>query len=176
MNSVFIAVSIDGYIAREDGDIEWLTSIPAPPGEDYGFKEFMNRIDAVVMGRGTYEVIKNFPEWYYSRHVYVLSSKLKEIPDKLKDKASLLSLSPGETVKHLNEKGLTRLYIDGGKTIQGFLKEDLIDEMIITRIPILLGGGIPLFGKLEKDITFEQVETTTYPNGLVKTHYRRIRK
>jgi dihydrofolate reductase len=175
MNSVFIAVSLDGYIAREDGDIEWLTSIPAPAGEDYGFKEFMNRIDAVVMGRGTYDVIKNFPKWYYSKHVFVLSNTLKEIPDKLKNKITLLALSPGETVRHLNERGLTRLYIDGGKTIQGFLKEDLIDEMIITRIPILLGGGIPLFGKLEKDVSFEHVETTQYTSGLVKSHYRRIK-
>jgi dihydrofolate reductase len=175
-NIVFIASSLDGFIAREDGDINWLNRYESNTGDDYGFKKFMDSIDAIVMGRVTYEKALSFPRWLYTRKVYVLSTTLKEIPAGLKDKAALLSMNPVEVVKHLSEKGLFHLYIDGGKTIQSFLRYDLIDEMIITWVPVLLGSGIPLFGSLNGDIHFSHVKTTPYPNGLVMSHYIRARE
>jgi dihydrofolate reductase len=173
---VYIAASLDGYIARKDGSIDWLTGIENPPGEDYGYAEFIKGIDAIVMGRNSFEKVLTFPEWPYPKMVFVLSTKLNDIPAELKIRASIISGSPADVLNILSNKGYNNIYVDGGKTIQGFLQKDLIDDMIITRIPILIGNGIPLFGDLEKDLSFDQLSTNVYPNGLVKTHYKRIRQ
>ena len=169
---VYIATSLDGFIARKDGNIDWLISYESPEVFDR-YNEFINIIDAIVIGRGTYEKVLSFSDWPYSKKVFVLSTTIKNIPDKLKEKVILISMSPKEIISHLSNFGYSNIYIDGGKTIQNFLKEDLIDEMIITKIPVLIGSGIPLFGHLENDINFKHINTSVYPNGLVKSHYER---
>lgn len=172
-NIVFIAKSLDGYIADKDGALDWLHAIPNPDNEDMGFVKIMSEIDAVVMGRKTYEVVCSFGgEWPYSKPVFVLSNSLKEIPKRLRDKVTLVSGSPQEVLKTAQKKGFYKLYIDGGTTIQNFLKEGLIDELIITTIPILLGGGAPLFGDLNQAIRFDHLETKVFLQQIVQNHYR----
>lgn len=171
-NYVYIATSLDGYIATEDGGIEWLSEIPNPTDSDYGFNDFIQRVDAIVMGRKTFEQVLSFGQWPYTKKVFVLSSKLKEVPKEVADKAEIISGDIKAVTASLNKEGFMNLYIDGGKTIQSFLREGLIDEMIITRIPILLGSGIPLFGKLDKPIRFDEVETEILDELLVKSHYK----
>ncbi len=171
---IYIAVSLDGFIARKDGDINWLKNFEN--NEIFSsFTKFLSKIDAVVIGRKTFEKVLSFKVWPYKKKVFVLGSTLKSLPEKLKEKAELISGKPAEILRYLEEKDYSNLYVDGGITIQNFLKEDLIDEMIITRIPILLGSGITLFGYLQNDIYFKHVETIIYSNGLVKSHYKRKR-
>jgi dihydrofolate reductase len=175
-NRIFIAVSLDGYIARKDGSIDWLMHIPNPENNDYGYNEFINDIDAIVMGKNTYEKVLSFDEWPYEKPVFILSNKLKEIPESLKGKVELIQGTPNHIVEHLNNGGYTNLYIDGGKTIQKFLELELIDEIIISHIPIILGSGIPLFDESSIEQKFEHVKTDTYNNGIVKSHYRKVIK
>lgn len=176
-NSVYIATSLDGYIANRKGGIGWLDSIPIPDNEDMGYVNFSNNIDALLMGRTTFETVLGFDvEWPYKKPVFVLSSTLNEIPESHKGKAQLIRGTLSEILEQIHKKGCLRLYIDGGKTIQSFLKEDLIDEMIITIFPILLGGGAPLFSETAKELEFTLVESKVYLNQLVQHHYRRNRK
>jgi len=169
---------LDGYIAGKNGEIDWLNAIPNPEGDDMGFLELMDEIDAIIMGRTTFETVCGFGvEWPYSVPVIVLSNSLKSIPEKLTDEeVTLASGSPQEIIKKAYEMGYYKLYIDGGKTIQNFLKEDLIDELIITTIPILLGGGFSLFGDLPKPLEFEHVESKVFLNQIVQDSYKRKRK
>ena len=173
-NYVYIATSLDGFIATPDGGIEWLEGAPNPSGSDFGFAEFMSRVDALLMGRRTFEKLLNFGQWPYSIPVYVLSNTLKSVPDELMEKAEITTGSPSEVISKLGLKNHKNLYIDGGLLIQSFLKEDLIDELIVTRFPKLLGQGIPLFGDLNESLDFEHVETEVIENYLVKSRYRRI--
>jgi dihydrofolate reductase len=173
-NIIYIAVSLDGYIASEDGGIEWLMDIPNPDGSDYGFGEFMEAIDAVVMGRNTFEQVLTFGQWPYNKTVFVLSNSLKTIPVELQGKVEILRGDPNTIVDQLNSRDYNNLYIDGGKTIQKFLQHNLIDELIISTIPILLGKGIPLFKKIENEQKYEHVKTEVYQNTIVKSHYRKI--
>lgn len=174
-NKVFIATSLDGYIADRNGEIDWLLSLPNPDNDDMGYKEFISSVDALVMGRNTFEVVCGFDEWYYQKHVFALSSSMTEIPEKFTDKASLVKGSLKDVLKEIHGKGFHNLYIDGGKTIQSFLKEDLIDEMIITLIPYLLGGGIPLFGDLPEIMKFECTDTKIFLNSVVQNRFVRKR-
>jgi len=176
MNKVFIAKSLDGYIARKNGEIDWLDLIPNPEKKSLGYLEFINDIDAIIMGRGSFEIVLSFEEaWPYTQPLYVLSTTLKEIPEPLKNKVELIYGSIPEVLEQLHNKGHKNLYIDGGKTIHSFLKEDLIDELIITTIPILLGGGIPLFHELSDSLEFEHVKSELFLDQLVQNHYRRKR-
>ncbi|CCG99509.1 putative protein ywjB [Fibrella aestuarina BUZ 2] len=172
--SVYIATSLDGFIARPNGAIDWLTD-PAftIPDEDFGYQSFIDSIDALVMGRGTYEKVATFPEWPYPKRVFVLSHTLTNVPDALVDKVELLSLSPRELVTYLAGRGYRHIYLDGGQTIQQFLREGLVDELTLTRVPVLLGEGIPLFGNTGPDIALQHLRTTTYPNGFVQSVYKR---
>lgn len=173
-NSVFIATSIDGYIADKNGGIDWLNSVPNPKHIDMGYGEFTSQIDALVMGRTTFETVCNFDiDWPYQKPVFVLSNTLNEIPKKFKDKAQLVKGTLTEILGQIHQKGFYRLYIDGGKTIQSFLKEDLIDDMIITIIPILLGGGSSLFSDLPQKLDFECIESKVYLDKVVQNHFRR---
>jgi dihydrofolate reductase len=173
-NSVFIATSIDGYIADKNGGIGWLHSVPNPNNDDMGYTEFNNHIDALVMGRITFETVCAFDiDWPYDKPIFVLSNTLNEIPESHKEKALLVKGTLTEILGQINKKGFYRLYIDGGNTIQNFLKEDLIDEMLITTIPILLGGGSPLFSELLNELKFELIKTKTYLNQVTQNHYKR---
>lgn len=173
-NSVFIATSIDGFIADKNGNIDFLNSIPNPDQQDMGFVEFTSKIDALVMGRTTFETVCGFGGiWPYQQHVYVLSNTLTEVPDDFKDKASVVNGPILQVVEKIHQNGHLRLYIDGGSTIQSFLKEDLIDELIISTIPIILGGGHPLFSELNTPLNFEFIETKTFLNQITQTKYQR---
>lgn len=171
--SVFIATSLDGFIARKDGAIDWLVGDELEAsGEDYGYKAFFDSVDWMVMGRNTYELALTFPEWpYVNKRMVVLSSSTPAIPERLATSVTVMSGTPTEIVQRLSAENARHLYIDGGKTIQGFLSAGLIDEMIITRIPILIGEGIPLFGPLVQDIHLEHIQTKAYGNGFVQSHY-----
>jgi dihydrofolate reductase len=173
---VYIATSLDGFIATNEGDLDWLDEIPNPEKNDFGFAEFISGIDAIVMGRKTFEKVLSFEAWPYDKPVYVLSRKKLEIPESLQDKIIIINGRPKELVDQLKELGHQNLYIDGGVTIQSFLEEDLIDEMIITRVPVVLGNGIPLFGKLAQRLYFSHHSTEILNETLVKSHYKRIRK
>ena len=174
-NYVYIATSLDGYIATIDGGLDWLNESPNPEQSDYGFAEFMDGIDALVMGRNTFEMVVSFGVWPYDVPVFVLSHSLERVPEGYADKAEIVSGNLHEIVERLEQRGYRRLYIDGGVTIQSFLQQDLIDEMIITRIPVVLGGGIPLFGELAHSLKFSHVQTDVYNNALVKSRYVRER-
>ena len=173
-NFVYIGTSLDGYIADSNGGLEWLDSTPNPDNLDFGFAEFMGRVDALVMGRNTFDTVCGFGgDWPYEKPVFVLSRSLESIPEKYRGKAEIVRGDLADIERNLHEKGFKNLYIDGGKTIQSFLKEDRIEEMIITTIPILLGGGASLFGDLPKPLAFEFVNSEVLLNALVKTTYRR---
>lgn len=174
-NIVYIATSIDGFIAKKDGGLDWLFEIPNPDDSDYGYCDFIKSIDAIIMGRNTFELVLTFDNWPYSKPVFVLSKTLKSVPKNLADKVEILNENPHSIVKRLNSRKYYNLYVDGGKTIQEFLKQELIDEIILARIPILLGEGIPLFDVLTKEQKYEHIKTEIFNNVLVKSHYRRLK-
>lgn len=171
-NIVFIAKSLDGFIAGKNGELDWLHAVPNPENVEMGFTDLMNRVDGVIMGRNTFEIVCGFESgWAYSKPVFVLSSTLKSIPDKFHDKAEIVKGNPFEIVEMLNSRGFSKLYIDGGKTIQSFLRSGLIHDLVITTIPVLLGEGIPLFGELPESRELNHVKTTVFLNQLVQSHY-----
>lgn len=169
--SVFIATSLDGFIARPDGRLNWL---PAPDGdEDYGYQAFIDTVDVLVMGRRTYETALGFDAWPYANTpVVVLSHRPIAIPDTVTGSVERMEGSPPAIVRRLGGRGDEHLYIDGGRTIQGFLANGLIDQLILTIVPVLLGEGIPLFGPLPHDVPLTHVETHTFSSGLVQHRYR----
>ena len=174
-NYIYCAQSLDGYIAREDGNLDWLISIPNPDGSDYGFSAFMKKVDAVVMGRNTFEMVQSFGQWPYTIPVFVLSSTLKELEEGYRDKAEVISGRPLEIVTKLKSKGYQNLYIDGGKTIHAFLEADLIDEFIISTAPVILGRGIPLFPHLNRTVNLDLKSSEKLGTQLVKNSYIRIK-
>jgi dihydrofolate reductase len=175
-NIVYIATSLDGYISAPNGDLDWLSSVPNPTEDDLGWLKFMDRVDAIVMGRVTFETVVGFGlGWHYPIPGIVLSSTMRSAPEPFGEHVKFASGSPKDIVQIASEEGFENLYIDGGKTIQGFLRDDLIDELIITEIPILLGGGDRLFGTLDHKLMFELLETEVMLGQLVKKHYRRNR-
>lgn len=170
--SAYIATSLDGFIARENGALDWLPTGNGIGGEDYGFKKFMATVDVLVMGSHTYEKVLTFGDWpYENKPVTVLSNRRLVIPKHLSQSVESMSCSPAELVGRLSKRGAKHLYIDGGKTIQGFLNAGLIQRLIITRIPVLIGAGIPLFGPLAHDIKLRHIETRQYSTGLVQSEY-----
>ena len=170
---VFIATSLDGFIARADGDIDWLTGFSAL-GEDHGYDTHIGRMDGIIMGRGTYEKVATFDRWYYEKPVLVLSRSLDpaKVPEHLAGKVEILAATPEEAMEHAAARGWNRVYADGGLLIQSFLRAELIEDMVVSRIPILIGQGIPLFGDIGSDIALDHVETTAFPSGLVQSRYR----
>jgi dihydrofolate reductase len=166
--SVFIGTSVDGFIARANGGLDWL---PPDGGEEHGYEAFIASVDALVIGRKTYETVLGFESWPYGeKPVFVLSEHpLAAAPPGAQ--VEHLVGSPAEIVAQLTARGVEHAYIDGGVTIQRFLRAGLIQRLIITRVPVLLGEGIPLFGQLESDIILEHVATRQYPSGLVQSEY-----
>ena len=179
-SSVYIATSLDGFIARENGDLVWLPGSHEGESqnnevvdEDYGYQEFMDSVDVLVMGRNTYEFVLSTGQWPYgSKRVVLLSNKLSQESGDMPKSVELRSGSPTQLIKELEASGAKHLYIDGGKTIQGFLNAGLIQEIIITRIPVLIGQGIPLFGPLNKDLTLQHIKTRSFANGFIQSKYR----
>lgn len=166
--SVFMAISLDGYIARPDGGIDWL-SIVESPGEDYGFQEFFDTVDVVLLGRHTYDTVLAFPEWHYpNKRVIVLTHR----PTESRYGEEFYSGDVETLVRQLGEQGIRRVYVDGGIVVQQFLAAQLIDDMTISVIPILLGSGIPLFAGGTPEARLELESTRSWPSGLVQLRYR----
>ncbi|UCV09316.1 dihydrofolate reductase family protein [Dechloromonas denitrificans] len=173
--SVFIATSLDGFIARADGSIDWLDAANAlvPSGEDCGYSAFMETVDVLVMGKNTFATVSSFSAWPYAdKKVVVLSSKPLQLPLELSDKVSTSAESPAVLLERLSAAGAKRLYVDGGITIQRFLAAGLIDDITITLIPVLLGQGRPLFGPMKNDVPLVHVATRTFEFGFVQLQYR----
>lgn len=168
---VFIATSLDGYIARPDGSLDWLLSRD-DPSEDHGYDAFIAKMDCIVMGRGTFESVLQFPEWHYTLPVFVLSKNVAAVPDHLHGKATPVDLTPADAMRHLATLGHRRAYIDGGKVIQSYLRDGLIHDMTITTAPVLLGQGRRLFGTLPTDIPLMHQSTKAFPSGLVQSTWR----
>jgi dihydrofolate reductase len=166
--SVFIATSLDGFIARANDDLDWL---PPGGGEEHGYEAFMSTVDALVVGRRTYEKVLTFDTWPYGQKpVVVLSTQaLASAPPGAV--VECMSGPPAEIVSRLAGRGVEHVYVDGGITIQRFLEAGLIQRLIITRIPVLLGSGIPLFGPLPRDIVLQHLGTRQYASGLVQSEY-----
>lgn len=176
-NRVFIASSLDGYIADRTGGLGFLEMIPNPDLSDMGFDALIDSVDAILMGRKTVETVLSFDcPWPYARPVFVLSTTMTEVPKGLEGKVEIVNGSLAEVLEALRSKGHENLYVDGGKVVQSFLAEDSVDDLIITRIPILLGGGVSLFGELPEHLEFEHVKTEVLLGELVQSHYRRKRQ
>jgi dihydrofolate reductase len=168
--SVFIGISVDGFIARPNGDLDFL---PAGGGEPHGYDEFMASVDALVIGRKTFETVLTFEAWPYGdRRVVVLSSRPVDLSAAHGGVVEQMAGPPAEIVSKLAAGGAHHLYVDGGITIQGFLRAGLVQRLIIPRVPVLIGDGIPLFGTLSRDVRLHHVATQHYPSGLVKSEYQ----
>lgn len=174
---VFIATSLDGYVARKTDDpehrLDWLMKQDTV-GEDHGYDAFVDSVDGLVMGRGSFETLLAFEDWPYQKPVVVMSKTLEpeDIPTDLEGKVELTSLPPRDVMNMLEKRGWTRAYIDGGKIIQSFLNEGLIADLTLTRIPILIGNGLPLFGDLNRDIDLKHMKTQVFESGLVTSFYQ----
>jgi len=171
----YIAVSLDGYIADRDGGVDWLNAIPNPDQSDYGFSEFMERIDALLMGANTFRVVQSFGVWPYEKPVFVASNSIEEAPDGYEDRITLVRGGLREILADIRASGYETLYVDGGKVIRNCLTEGLLDELIITHIPIILGGGIPLFAELDEAVSLEHKQTDVVGIGLVQSRYVTVR-
>ena len=166
--SVFIGTSLDGFIARANDDLDWL---PPGGGEEHGYEAFMASVDALVIGRRTFDKVLTFDAWPYGeKPVFVLSTRALA-PAPPEAVVERMSGAPAEVVSQLDARGIRHAYVDGGITIQRFLEAGLIQRLIITRIPVLIGAGIPLFGALQRDIVLRHVGTRQYASGLVQSEY-----
>lgn len=173
--SVFCGLSIDGYIARPDGALDFLEGDGTAELGDHGYEAFVAGVDAIVMGRRSFEKVMSFDAWPYTRKVVVLSGGAPDLAAARARGADveLLNATPNDVVGRLAANGYHRLYIDGGLTVQRFLRAGLIDRLIVTRVPVLIGQGIPLFGALEGDIPLKLVASRSFPGGLVQCEYVR---
>lgn len=169
---VFIATSLDGLIARPDGGLDWLEAANSA-GEDHGYQAFIDRIDGIVMGRATFDVALHFDPWPYDKPVLVLSSRLDpaDLPSRLAEGITIVR-SVFDALTEGQRRGWVRVYVDGGATIRAFLDADAISDMVITRIPVLLGAGLPLFGTLSKAVPLRHLETRSFPSGVVQSRYQ----
>lgn len=168
-------MSLDGFIARPDGAIDWLLQRD-DPSEDHGYSAFIADKDVIVMGRGSYAMAQSFDPWPYKLPVLVLSKRLTgtSVPDALKGHVRFSNRAPKDVMAELASEGVRRVYVDGGQLVQSFLKEGLIADMVITVIPVLIGEGRSLFGALPKDTDLKLVSTRSFPSGLVQSYYRLV--
>jgi len=167
--SVFVGTSVDGFIARPNGELDFL---PQGGGEPHGYNEFIASVDVIVIGRKTFETVLGFPGWPYGKTpVVVLSTRPLDFSTLPGARVEQMSGSPEEIVAQLSARGFRHAYIDGGLTIQGFLRAGLIQHLTITRVPVLIGEGIPLFAALPRDLKLKHVRTQHYASGFVKTEY-----
>ena len=175
--SVFVGVSLDGFLARPNGDLDWLMGNGGGDSAEYGYDEFIAGIDAIVMGRNTFEKVVMFDKWYYgNKRVVVLSHHSLDLAGARARGGVVEQMqgAPAEIVSKLASSGARRLYVDGGLTIQEFLRAGLIRRLVISRLPVLIGEGIPLFGSLAHDIHLNHIATRTYPGGMVQSEYKAI--
>ncbi|HEV8360269.1 MAG TPA: dihydrofolate reductase family protein [Candidatus Thermoplasmatota archaeon] len=169
MVSVFVGTSLDGFLARPNGDLDFL---PEGGGEPHGYPEFMASVDTLVIGRKTFEKVLTFDAWPYGdKRVVVLSHRPIDRSAARGGLVEQMSGPPADIVERLAASGAQHLYLDGGITIQAFLRAGLVHRLIVTRVPVLIGEGIPLFGALARDVRLRHVATRTYPSGLVQSEY-----
>jgi len=169
--SVFVGTSVDGFIARQNGDLDWL---PSGGGEPHGYDEFIASVDTIVIGRKTFETVMAFETWPYAdKRVVVLSSQPVDLKGALARGGVVKQMGgpPAEIVSKLAARGALHVYVDGGITVQRFLRVGLIDRLVITRVPVLIGDGIPLFASLPQDVPLRHIATRSYPSGLVQSEY-----
>jgi dihydrofolate reductase len=169
--SVFVGTSVDGFIARKDGGLDFLDTEGQEP---HGYEEFIASVDTIVIGRKTFETVLGFGgRWPYGRkRVVVLSSRPVDLSPAREAVVEAMGGPPEEIVSKLAATGARHVYVDGGNTIQRFLRAGLIDRLVVTRVPVLIGDGIPLFGSLPHDVRLHHVATRSYRGGLVQTEYR----
>jgi dihydrofolate reductase len=167
-SSVFVGVSVDGFMARMDGGLDFL---PPGGGEPHGYEEFMASVDALIIGRKTYETVLAFEHWPYGKKPVFVMSTHPLAPSPSGAVVEHLSVSPKDAASELSSRGVGHIYVDGGVTIQGFLRAGLVQRLIITRVPVLIGTGIPLFGATPHDIMLRHVATRSYASGLVQSEY-----
>jgi dihydrofolate reductase len=166
--SVFIAASLDGFIARPDGGIDWLARVERP-GEDYGFQKFHDAIDTLIVGRKTYETALGFAAWPYGgKRCIVLTHGARQA----RHGEEFHQGDPGALVARLTAEGCKRAYVDGGAVIQQFLAAGLITDLTVSIIPILLGEGVRLFGETGRDLPLQLVGSRAFDSGLVQLEYR----
>ena len=170
---IMMAMTLDGFVARKDHTLDWLDKQDTA-GEDHGFTEFMESVDVIVMGSGSYRTVLGFGEWPYTKPVVVLSRSLNQadIPDNLQSKVEIMSYEPADLMNVLGERGIKRVYVDGGAIIQSFLRKGLIADMKVAIVPILIGDGIRLFGELSKDVDLSLERVNEFKSGLVQMQYR----
>jgi len=167
--SVFVGTSVDGFIARPSGDLDFL---PPGGGEPHGYNEFIATVDAIVIGRKTFETVLAMERWPYGdKRVVVLSSRPVDMSG-AGGVVEQMAGTPAEILSQLAASGAHHVYIDGGITIQGFLRAGLIQRLVITRVPVLIGEGVPLFGALLRDVRLRHVATRHYSSGLVQSEYQ----
>lgn len=170
--TVYLAVSVDGYIADADGGVGWLDDVEPVDDEDMGYGALIDSVDALVMGRKSYETVRGFDiDWPYEIPVIVLSTGEVDIPEELTPSVRHVNATPEELALQLPAEGIAHAYIDGGDTIRRFLRAGLVDQMILTTVPILLGSGVSLFEGLGVSVPLLHESTTAFPNGLTQTTY-----
>ena len=166
--SVFVGISVDGFMARVNGDLDFL---PPGGGEPHGYDEFMATVDALVIGRKSFEKVLTFGTWPYGgKPVFVLSTRTLP-PAPSGAVVEHMSGEPANILSQLEARGIRHVYVDGGITIQRFLQAGLIQSLTITRVPVLIGEGIPLFGAIQPDVVLKHVGTRHYASGLVQSEY-----
>ncbi len=174
--TVYIAASIDGYIADVFGSTSFLSIVSNPEKEDFGFEDFVDGMDCLLMGKNTYETVLGFKiEWPYHLPVYVMSNSLDKAAYGLEDKVKIVSGNIEDVILDLNSNGFKNIWIDGGEIIKQGMKQDLVDQLTITTIPIVLGGGISLFEEMENSQVYELVDSKVLLNQMVSTTYKRVR-
>lgn len=168
-----MATSLDGFVAREDHKLDWLMKQDTQ-GEDHGYDAFIESVDGIIMGSGSFRTVIGFEEWPYTIPVVVMSQTLtsRDVPARLQGKVKLSALEPQELLARLESEGWERAYIDGGKIVQTFLRLGLIEDLVLTTAPILIGKGKRLFGPGDRDIDLGLVSSKSFASGLVQSHYR----
>ncbi len=169
--TAFLGMSLDGFIAGPDGDVSWLDTIPAPPDNDMGFDALMSSIDALVMGRSTFEFVAGFDgEWPYSKPLVVMSTTLTELPERAVD-TELTAKAPADLCAELTARGWSRLYVDGGAVVASFHEAGLLDELIVTVLPVVLGDGVKLMGGLVEPAWLTLQSSEAFDNDFVQLRY-----
>lgn len=172
--SVFVGTSLDGFIARTDGRLDWLDTVHRP-GEDYGYQTFFDSVDALLLGSRTYSTVRDFPEWPYGDKPCFVASSRTWSPVR---NETFVRGNPVELARQLAERDFSRVYLDGGALIRSFLATGLVTDMTLSVIPILLGRGIPLFRELGREPAYGEhqlkaISAKTFPSGLIQLHYER---
>ena len=168
--SVYMANSLDGFIAREDGNVDWLNNYNEEDKTDYGFDDFISTVDIIVMGRKTFELVAAFDGWFYQdAQIVVLSNSLSEVPEHLEDKVTIYNGEIEDLVEKFDED--FHIYVDGGSVVTQFLEKDLITDITLTTVPILLGKGIKLFSQISHEIELDLMSSESYTSGLIMSRY-----